>query len=140
MDRFQKRIIQAINHRESCSLRNNTMMHNSHDTGNDFIGKLFVNDQEIATIYYTHAWHDPSRNLHGGTLLYSDFDHNNTEQGDYAYIRAIENDNWAIDEISFNETAINRVLGTNAVRYRNFLMKHYIERGIKCTQQRYVTV
>ena len=62
-------------------------------------------------------------NCYGGTLTYNNFDHDN---GDY--IKAIENDNWAIDEIVFNERAIARVLGTNAVRYRNFLMKHYIER------------
>ena len=138
MDRFQKRIIKAINHRESCSLRNNTMMHNSHDTGNEFTGKLFVNDQEIATIYYTHAWHDSTRNLHGGTLLYNDFDHKGKE--DYAYIRAIENDKWEIDEISFNETAIDRVLGSNAVRYRNLLTKHFGGQGVKIKNVRYVTV
>ena len=140
MDRFQKRIIKDINHRNSCSLRNNTRLWNSHHTENEFTSKLFVNDQEIATIYYTHAWHDPSRNLHGGTLLYSDFDHNNTEEGDYAYIRAIENDKWEIDEISFNETAIDRVLGSNAVRYRNLLTKHYGGQGVKIKNVKYVTV
>tara|TARA_B100002051_G_scaffold185278_1_gene175412 strand:+ start:12093 stop:12509 length:417 start_codon:yes stop_codon:yes gene_type:complete len=138
MDCYQERIIKAINHRESCSLRNNTMMHNSHQTGNDFTSKLFVNDEEIATIFYTHAWDDPSRNTHGGTLLYNEFDHSG--KGDYAYIRAIENDTWEIDEISFNETAIARVLGSNAVRYRNFLTKHYVEQGVKVKNVRYVTV
>ena len=140
MDRFQERIIKAINHRESCSLINNTMMHNSHHTGNDFTSKFFVNDQEIATIFYTHAWDDPSRNSHGGTLLYNDFDHNNTEKGDYAYIRAIENDKWQIDEIVFNETAIDRVLGSNAVRYRNFITRHYVKQGVKIENVKYVTV
>ena len=114
------------------------MMHNSHDTGNEFTGKLFVNDQEIATIYYTHAWHDSTRNLHGGTLLYNDFDHKGKE--DYAYIRAIENDKWEIDEISFNETAIDRVLGSNAVRYRNLLTKHFGGQGVKIKNVKYVTV
>ena len=140
MDCYQERIIKAINHRESCSLRNNTMMHNSHHTGNDFTSKFFVDDQEIATIFYTHAWDDPSRNSYGGTLLYNDFDHNNTEQGGYAYIRAIENDKWQIDEIVFNETAIDRVLGSNAVRYRNFITRHYVEQGVKIENVKYVTV
>ena len=140
MDRFQKRIIKDIDHRNSCSLRNNTMLHNSHHTGNDFTSKFFVDDQEIATIYYTHAWDDPSRNSFGGTLLYNQFDHNNTEQGDYAYIRAIENDKWQIDEIVFNETAIDRVLGSNAVRYRNFITRQYKEQGVKIKNVKYVTV
>ena len=108
MDCYQERIIKAINHRENCSLRNNTRVWNSYQTGNDFTSKLFVNDVEIATIYYTHSVEDLSRNTHGGTLLYNDFDH--TGKGDYAYIRAIENDKWEIDEISFNETAIARVM------------------------------
>ena len=138
MDCYQERIIKAINHRENCSLRNNTRVWNSYQTGNDFTSKLFVNDVEIATIYYTHSIEDLSRNLHGGTLLYNDFDHSVWE--DYAYIRAIENDRWEIDEISFNETAIDRVMGSNGVRYRNFLTKHYVEQGVKIENVRYVTV
>ena len=96
------------------------------------------NDVEIATIFYTHSIEDLSRNTHGGTLLYNDFDH--TGKGDYAYIRAIENDKWEIDEISFNETAIDRVMGSNGVRYRNFLTKHYVEQNVKIENVRYVTV
>ena len=138
MDCYQERIIKAINHRENCSLRNNTRVWNSYQTGNDFTSKLFVNDVEIATIYYTHSVEELSRNTHGGTLLYNDFDHSG--KGDYAYIRAIENDKWEIDEISFNETAIDRVMGSNGVRYRNFLTKHYVEQGVKIENVRYVTV
>ena len=135
MDCYQERIIKAINHRENCSLRNNTRVWNSYHTENDFNSYLFVNDEHIATVYYRHSINDLNFNCYGGTLTYNNFDHDN---GDY--IKAIENDNWAIDEIVFNERAIARVLGTNAVRYRNFLMNHYIERGIRCTQERYVTV
>ena len=135
MDRFQERIIRAIDKRENCSLKNDTRVWNSYHTENDFNSYLFVNDEHMATVYYRHSINDLNFNCYGGTLTYNDFDHLN---GDY--IKAIENDNWAIDEIVFNERAIARVLGTNAVRYRNFLMKHYIESGIKFTQQRYVTV
>ena len=135
MDCYQERIIKAIDKRENCSLKNNTRVWNSYHTENDFNSYLFVNDEHIATVYYRHSINDLNFNCYGGTLTYNDFDHAN---GDY--IKAIENDNWAIDEIVFNERAIARVLGTNAVRYRNFLMKHYIERGIRCTQERYVTV
>ena len=71
-------------------------------------------------------------------MLYNDFDHSVWE--DYAYIRAIENDRWEIDEISFNETAIDRVMGSNGVRYRNFLTKHYKKQGVKVKNVRYVTV
>ena len=111
------------------------MVHNSYHTENDFTSNLFVGSEHIATVYYRHSINDLNFNCYGGTLTYNNFDHDN---GDY--IKAIENDNWAIDEIVFNERAIARVLGTNAVRYRNFLMNHYIERGIRCTQERYVTV
>ena len=135
MDRFQERIIRAIDKRENCSLKNDTRVWNSYHTENDFNSYLFVNDEHIATVYYRHSINDLNFNCYGGTLTYNNFDHDN---GDY--IKAIENDNWAIDEIVFNERAIDRVLGTNAVRYRNFLMNHYIERGIRCTQERYVTV
>ena len=135
MDCYQERIIKAIDKRENCSLKNNTRVWNSYHTENDFNSYLFVNDEHIATVYYRHSINDLNFNCYGGTLTYNDFDHAN---GDY--IKAIENDNWAIDEIVFNERAIARVLGTNAVRYRNFLMNHYIERGIRCTQERYVTV
>ena len=135
MDCYQESIIKAIDKRENCSLKNNTRVWNSYHTENDFNSYLFVNDEHIATVYYRHSINDLNFNCYGGTLTYNNFDH---ENGDY--IKAIENDNWAIDEIVFNERAIARVLGTNAVRYRNFLMKHYIERGIRCTQERYVTV
>ena len=135
MDCYQERIIKAIDKRENCSLKNNTRVWNSYHTENDFNSYLFVNDEHIATVYYRHSINDLNFNCYGGTLTYNNFDHDN---GDY--IKAIENDNWAIDEIVFNERAIARVLGTNAVRYRNFLMNHYIERGIRCTQERYVTV
>ena len=116
-------------------MKNDTRVWNSYHTENDFNSYLFVNDEHIATVYYRHSINDLNFNCYGGTLTYNNFDHS---KGDY--IKAIENDNWAIDEIVFNERAIARVLGTNAVRYRNFLMKHYIERGIRCTQERYVTV
>ena len=115
MDRFQERIIRAIDKRENCGLKNDTMVHNSYHTENDFTSNLFVGSEHIATVYYRHSINDLNFNCYGGTLTYNNFDHDN---GDY--IKAIENDNWAIDEIVFNERAIARVLGTNAVRYRNF--------------------
>lgn len=135
MDRFQARVIEAIDKRESCSLKNDLMVHNSYQTDNDFTSYIFVGSQHIATVYYRHSINDLNFNSNGGSLTYNNFDHSKGN-----FIDAIRNDNWAIDEIVFNERAIARVLGTNAVRYRNFLMNHYIDRGIKCIQERYVTV
>ena len=135
MDRFQERIIRAIDKRENCGLKNDTMVHNSYHTENDFTSNLFVGSEHIATFYYRHSINDLNFNCYGGTLTYNNFDHDN---GDY--IKAIENDNWAIDEIVFNERAIARVGGYLAVRYRNFLTKHYVEKGVKIVNERYVTV
>ena len=122
MDIYQTRVLQAIKQRESTSLKNNVMVHNSYQTGNQFTSNIFVDDQHIATVYYTHDIDDLNFNSNGGTLTYNNFDHSN---GDF--IDAIRNDSWDIDEIVFNERAIARCLGTNAVRYRNFITKQFGE-------------
>ena len=42
MDRFQERIIRAIDKRENVGLKNDTMVHNSYHTENDFTSNIFV--------------------------------------------------------------------------------------------------
>ena len=124
LDRFQTIVIDAINKRRNCSLRNNVMVWNSSHTGNEFTSEIRVNDALICTVFYTHSRDDLTRNLYGGTLTYNNFDHD-AHSDEYAFIRAIENDKWEIDRIEFDEVAIESVLGSNAVRYRNLIKKHY---------------
>tara|TARA_B100002019_G_scaffold125158_1_gene107869 strand:+ start:2072 stop:2479 length:408 start_codon:yes stop_codon:yes gene_type:complete len=122
MDNYQTRVLQAINQRDNVSLKNNVMVHNSYHTGNQFTSKLFVDYEHIATVYYAHDIDDLNFNSNGGTLTYNKFDHS---KGDF--VDAIRNDSWEIDEIVFNERAIDRCLGSNAVRYRNFLTRQFQE-------------
>lgn len=122
MDIYQTRVLQAIKQRESTSLKNDVMIHNSYQTDNCFTSNVYVGSQHIATVYYTHDINDLSRNSNGGTLTYNNFDHSSG-----SFVDAIRNDSWEIDEISFNERAIARCLGTQAVRYRNFLIKQFSE-------------
>ena len=124
LDRFQTIVIDAINKRRNCSLRNNVMVWNSSHTGNEFTSEIRVNDALICTVFYTHSRDDLTRNLYGGTLTYNNFDHD-AHTDEYAFIKAIENDTWEIDRIEFDEDAIEDTLGSNAVRYRNLIKKHY---------------
>ena len=135
MDRFQTRVIEAIDKRESPSLKNDITIHNSYHTGNDFTSNIFCGSEQIATVYYTHSMEDLNYNSNGGTLTYNNFDHSKGN-----FVDAIRNDTWAIDEIVFNERAIARVGGYLAVRYRNFLTNHYVKRGVKIVNESYVTV
>ena len=124
MDAYQTRVIEAIDKRNTCSLRNNVMVWNSTHTGNEFTSEIRVNDALICTVFYTHSREDLTRNLYGGTLTYNNFDHY-AHTDEYAFIKAIENDTWEIDRIEFDEDAIEDTLGSNAVRYRNLIKKHY---------------
>ena len=124
LDRFQTIVIDAINKRRNCSLRNNVMVWNSTHTGNEFTSEIRVNDALICTVFYTHSREDLTRNLNGGTLTYNNFDHD-AHTDEYAFIRAIENDTWEIDRIEFDEDAIEDTLGSNAVRYRNLIKRTF---------------
>ena len=124
LDRFQTIVIDAINKRRNCSLRNNVMVWNSTHTGNEFTSEIRVNDALICTVFYTHSREDLTRNLNGGTLTYNNFDHD-AHTDEYAFIRAIENDTWEIDRIEFDEKEIADTLGSNAVRYRNLIKRTY---------------
>ena len=124
MDAYQTRVIEAIDKRNTCSLRNNVMVWNSTHTGNEFTSEIRVNDAHICTVFYVHSREDLTRNLYGGTLTYNNFDHD-AHSDEYAFIRAIENDKWEIDRIEFDEVAIESVLGSNAVRYRNLIKRTY---------------
>ena len=124
LDRFQTIVIDAINKRRNCSLRNNVMVWNSSHTGNEFTSEIRVNDALICTVFYTHSRDDLTRNLYGGTLTYNNFDHD-AHTDEYAFIKAIENDTWEIDRIEFDEDAIEDTLGSNAVRYRNLIKRTY---------------
>ena len=124
LDRFQTIVIDAINKRRNCSLRNNVMVWNSSHTGNEFTSEIRVNDALICTVFYTHSREDLTRNLYGGTLTYNNFDHD-AHTDEYAFIKAIENDTWEIDRIEFDEDAIEDTLGSNAVRYRNLIKRTY---------------
>ena len=120
MDRFQKRVIQAIDKRESTSLRNGLTVLNSHQTGNAFSSVVKIDGQEIATVYYMADIDDRYYNTHGGKY-----------NPDQSIQDMIKNDKWQVEEISFNGRAIDRCLGTNAKRYQNLLTKHYVELGVR---------
>ena len=60
MDGFQKRVIKAIDKRESTSLRNGLTVLNSYQTGNAFTSVVKIDGQEIATVFYTHDQDDLS--------------------------------------------------------------------------------
>ena len=124
LDRFQTIVIDAINKRRNCSLRNNVMVWNSTHTGNEFTSEIRVNDALICTVFYTHSREDLTRNLNGGTLTYNNFDHD-AHTDEFAFIRAIENDTWEIDRIEIDEDAIEDTLGSNAVRYRNLIKRTF---------------
>ena len=122
MDAYQTRVIEAIDKRNTCSLRNNVMVWNSCHTGNEFTSEIRVNDAHISTVFYVHSTDDLTRNLNGGTLTWDKFDHD-AHTDEYAFIRAIENDTWEIDRIEFDEKEIADTLGSNAVRYRNLIKR-----------------
>lgn len=128
MDGFQKRVIKAIDKRESTSLRNGLTVLNSYQTGNAFTSVVKIDGQEIATVFYTHDQDDRAFNTHGGRY-----------NPDQSIQDMIKNDKWQIDEIDFNQRAIDRVLGTNAVRYKNLLTRHYLAQGVRINTQ-FVTV
>ena len=46
MDRFQTRVIEAIDKRESPSLKNDITIHNSYHTGNDFTSNIFCGNDD----------------------------------------------------------------------------------------------
>ena len=124
MDTYQTIVIDAINKRKNCSLKNHVMVWNSTHTGNEFTSEIRVNDAHICTVFYTHSRDDLTRNLNGGTLTWDKFDHD-AHTDEFAFIRAIENDTWEIDRIEFDEKEIADTLGSNAVRYRNLIKRTY---------------
>jgi hypothetical protein len=109
MDSYQKRLLYAINKRESCSLRNHVTVWNSYHTGNEFTSAIRVQNRTVATVHYKLSHDDLTVNIHGGTS--KDFDD------------MMKNDKWEIDELFINEQAVQRCLGTQARRVVNFLEK-----------------
>ena len=107
MDSYQKRLLYAINKRESCSLRNHITVWNSYHTGNQFTSAIRVHNKTVATVWYKLSHDDLSVNIHGGTS--KDFDD------------MMKNDKWEIEELFVNEQAVQRCLGTQARRVVNFL-------------------
>ena len=67
MDSYQKRLLQAINKRESCSLRNHVTVWNSYHTDNQFTSAIRVQNETVATLFYILAHDDLTVNIHGGT-------------------------------------------------------------------------
>ena len=109
MDAYQKRILYAINKRESCSLKNHVTVWNSYHTGNEFTSAIRVQNRTVATVHYKLSHDDQNVNIHGGTS--KDFDD------------MLQNDKWEIEELFVNEQAVQRCLGTQARRVVNFLEK-----------------
>ena len=107
MDSYQKRLLYAINKRESCSLRNHVTVWNSYHTDNQFTSAIRVQNKTVATVWYKLAHDDLTVNIHGGTS--KDFDD------------MMKNDKWEIEELFVNEHAVQRCLGTQARRVVNFL-------------------
>lgn len=110
MDAYQKRIIQAINKRESCSLKNHVTIWNSYHTGNEFTSAIRVQNKTVAVVHYKLSHDDRTVNIHGGSLEH-DFDY------------MLENDKWEIEELFVNEQMVQSCLGTQARRVVNFLKK-----------------
>ena len=109
MDAYQKRLLYAINKRESCSLKNHVTVWNSYHTGNEFTSAIRVQNKTVATVHYKLSHDDLSVNIHGGK---------STDIDDM-----IANDKWEIEELFVNEQAVQRCLGTQARRVVNFLEK-----------------
>ena len=109
MDAYQKRLLQAINKRESCSLNNHVTVWNSYHTDNQFTSEIRVQNKTVATIWYKLAHDDLTVNIHGGTS--KNFDD------------MMKNDKWEVRDMFVNEQAVQRSLGTQARRVVNFLKK-----------------
>ena len=109
MDSYQKRLLYAINKRESCSLRNHVTVWNSYHTDNEFTSAIRVQNKTVATVHYKLSHDDLTVNIHGGTS--KNFDD------------MMKNDKWEIAELVVNEHAVQRSLGTQARRVVNFLEK-----------------
>ena len=107
MDSYQKRLLYAINKRESCSLRNHVTVWNSYQTGNEFTSAIRVQNKTVATVHYKLSHDDLTVNIHGGKSKNID--------------DMIANDKWEIEELFVNEQAVQRCLGTQARRVVNFL-------------------
>ena len=109
MDTYQEQIIETLNKRSTCSLRNHVTIWNSYHTGDEFTSEVRVQNKTVATVIYKLSHNDKTVNIYGGTS--TDFD------------EMRKNDKWEVDELVVHEQAVQNCLGTQARRVTNFLKK-----------------
>ena len=109
MDTYQKILIETLNKRSTCSLKNHVTVWNSYQTGNEFTSEVRVQNKTVATVIYKLSHNDKTVNIYGGTS--TNFDDMR------------KNDKWEVDELVVHEQEVQNCFGTQARRVVNFLNK-----------------